>query len=187
MDVKTLCLGVLSRGEASGYEIKKQLEEGPLGQFCRAGFGSIYPALNVLGAKGWVTWSEFPQNGRPDKKIYRITESGRQAFRRALRRKPAADRVHSEALFMIFFSGYLDVGRAADVVDGYAEAYRRILDHTRQMDLAGAPAGCRFVHAVGLSIYEAIVAAVERNRHLLAAEDGEPAMPRGKGKSGAVS
>ena len=26
MDVKTLCLGALSRGEASGYEIKKAFE-----------------------------------------------------------------------------------------------------------------------------------------------------------------
>ena len=48
MDVKTLCLGVLSRGAASGYEIKKQCEEGPFAHFYAAGFGSIYPALNSL-------------------------------------------------------------------------------------------------------------------------------------------
>jgi len=48
MDVKTLCLGVLSRGTASGYEIKKQCEEGPFAHFYAAGFGSIYPALNAL-------------------------------------------------------------------------------------------------------------------------------------------
>ena len=48
MDVKTLCLGVLSRGEATGYEIKKQCEEGPLAFFYAAGFDSIYPALNAL-------------------------------------------------------------------------------------------------------------------------------------------
>jgi len=39
MDVKTLCLGVLNRGEASGYEIKKQCEEGPFSHFYAAGFG----------------------------------------------------------------------------------------------------------------------------------------------------
>ena len=187
MDVKTLCLGVLSLGEASGYEIKKQLEEGPLAQFSRAGFGSIYPALGALGAKGWVTWSELQQDGRPDKKIYRITEGGRDTFRRALSRKPAADRVHSEALFMIFFSGYLDAGRAADIASGYAEAYRQVIGRMGQADLTGAPAGCRFVHAVGLSIYEAIVAAVERNRHLLVAAGEEAVVPRKKGKGQTVS
>ena len=42
MDVRTLCLGVLSMGSASGYEIKKRLENG-FGHFYDASFGSIYP------------------------------------------------------------------------------------------------------------------------------------------------
>ena len=54
MDVKILCLGVLSRGEASGYEIKKAFEEGPFSHFHQASFGSIYPALNALSAEGLV-------------------------------------------------------------------------------------------------------------------------------------
>lgn len=171
MDVKTLCLGVLIRGEASGYEIKKQLEDGPLGQFCRAGFGSIYPALGDLGAKGWVTWIDHPQEGRrPGKKIYRITDHGREAFRRALRKRPEADRIHSESLFMLFFSGFLDDGRAGDIAEGYGEVYRRTIERMHRADLDGAPGGCRFVHAIGLAIYEAIVEAVDKNRHLLVEE-----------------
>jgi len=187
MDVKTLCLGVLTQGEASGYEIKKQLEEGPLAQFCRAGFGSIYPALGALGAKGWVTWSEHQQDGRPDKKIYRITESGREAFRQALRRKPAADRIHSESLFMIFFSGHLDAGRAVEIADRYAQAYRQVVSRMRQADLTTAPAACRFVHSIGLSIYETIVETIEKNRHLLAENRGEDAAPAGRGEEKSVS
>ena len=31
MDVKTLCLGILNRGDATGYEIKKACEDGPFG------------------------------------------------------------------------------------------------------------------------------------------------------------
>src|SRR3546814_665287 len=54
MDAKTLCLGVLSRGAASGYEIKKAFEEGPFSHFHQASFGSIYPTLNALSADGLV-------------------------------------------------------------------------------------------------------------------------------------
>ncbi|WP_316977651.1 PadR family transcriptional regulator [Shumkonia mesophila] len=170
MDVKTLCLGVLIQGEASGYEIKKQLEEGPLAQFCRAGFGSIYPALGQLRAKGLATWTEHNQEGRPDKKIYRITDQGVEAFRKALCKKPSPDRVHSESLFMIFFQGFLDSGRAAEIAGAYREAYRQIAQHMREADLAEAPGGRRFVHAIGLAVYEALIEAVERNRHLLSEE-----------------
>src|SRR3546814_15551348 len=67
MDVKTLCLGVLSRGEASGYEIKKAFEEGPFSHIHHASFGSIYPALNALSAEGLVAVRAQAQNTRPAK------------------------------------------------------------------------------------------------------------------------
>ena len=40
MNVRTLCLGVLSLGEATGYEIKKLLES-RFSHFYDASFGSI--------------------------------------------------------------------------------------------------------------------------------------------------
>ena len=52
MDAKTLCLGALSRGDASGYEIKKAFEEGPLSHIHEASFGAIYPALTRLDEQG---------------------------------------------------------------------------------------------------------------------------------------
>jgi len=57
MDVKTLCLGVLSLGDASGYEIRKMFEEGPFAHFHHASFGSIYPALSPLLDAEQVTWA----------------------------------------------------------------------------------------------------------------------------------
>ena len=45
MNVRTLCLGVLQFGEATGYEIKKIVEEGMFNHFIEASYGSIYPAL----------------------------------------------------------------------------------------------------------------------------------------------
>ena len=60
MDVRTFCLGVLSLGDATGYEIKKQAEDGPFSHFYKAGFGSIYPALARLAADGAVPASVTP-------------------------------------------------------------------------------------------------------------------------------
>jgi hypothetical protein len=54
MDVKTLCLGVLTEGNKSGYEIKRCFEEA-FSHFFVAGFGSIYPALAELSRAGLVT------------------------------------------------------------------------------------------------------------------------------------
>ena len=80
MDVKTLCLAVLFQGEATGYEIKKAFEEGPFAHFQRASFGSIYPSLSRLLAEGLAEAEAHEQDGRPDKKVYRLTAAGREAF-----------------------------------------------------------------------------------------------------------
>ena len=64
MNVKTLCLGVLSLGEASGYEIKKEIEEGLFSHFIDASFGSIYPALMQLNAEGSAAIAQAAELGR---------------------------------------------------------------------------------------------------------------------------
>ena len=108
MDTKTLCLGVLSRGDASGYEIKKAFEEGPLSHIHEASFGAIYPALTRLDAQGLVACREMAQEKRPDKKVYSITEAGREALLGALMAPPAHDKVRSDFLFILFFAQMLD-------------------------------------------------------------------------------
>ena len=64
MDVKTLCLGVLCHGEATGYDIKKHFESA-FSHFFLAGYGSIYPALAELTERGLVLCEEQAQPGRP--------------------------------------------------------------------------------------------------------------------------
>jgi len=45
MSVRGLCLAILSYGDATGYEIRKESTEGRFSYFDDASFGSIYPAL----------------------------------------------------------------------------------------------------------------------------------------------
>ena len=103
MDVKTLCLGVLCLGEASGYEIKKHFEDA-FRHFYPASFGSIYPALRRLTDTGLVTCTVVAQEGRPDKKVYRITAAGRAVFLEALTEAEPAHRVRSEFLVQMYFA-----------------------------------------------------------------------------------
>src|SRR3546814_16524572 len=96
MDAKTLCLGVLSRGAASGYEIKKAFEEGPFSHFHQASFGSIYPALNALSADGLVAVRAQAQQKRPAKKIYSLTPKGRTELPAALMPTPGPPAARSD-------------------------------------------------------------------------------------------
>jgi len=84
MNVRTLCLSILYENEATGYEIRRLSVEGECSYFIEASFGSIYPALAKLEAEGLVTSHVQQQDGKPAKKIYAITEAGRQAFIQSL-------------------------------------------------------------------------------------------------------
>jgi PadR family transcriptional regulator AphA len=107
MNVRTLCLGILSLREASGYEIKKDVEDGVFCHFIDASFGSIYPALTQLAGEGFVTVREEEQTGKPDKKVYAITEAGRQALAKAISVVPAKDKYRSEFHFQMLLQDYL--------------------------------------------------------------------------------
>ena len=107
MNVRTLCLGILSLQEASGYEIKKDVEDGLFSHFIDASFGSIYPALTQLASEGYVTVREEEQTGKPDKKVYAITEAGKNALAKAISVLPAKDKYKSEFLFQMLLQDYL--------------------------------------------------------------------------------
>lgn len=176
MDAKTLCLGVLSRGEASGYEIKKAFEEGPFSHFHQTSFGSIYPALNALSAEGLITGRAEAQDKRPDKKTYSITPKGQSALLSALMAEPAPDSVRSDFLFILSFAQFLPPARVDALIDQriawYREALERMENCARDNDI---PAGPTFVRGMGIAVYRAAADYLEANREALIAEISDTA------------
>ncbi|NQV79315.1 MAG: PadR family transcriptional regulator [Alphaproteobacteria bacterium] len=180
MDSKTLCLGALILGDASGYEIKKLFEEGPFNYFHQTSFGSIYPALGKLTQEGLVTCDEHQQDGRPDKKVYSLTDAGRVAFKAALGQTPAPDQIRSESLYMLFFADLLKADHLRGVYDGYLEEYRQNIDRLDSLSPDGISSSRLFVRGFGRVFYEAAAQYMEDNRHLLLPQEGTHAGTGGK-------
>ncbi|MFV3073585.1 PadR family transcriptional regulator [Niveispirillum fermenti] len=170
IDVKTLCLGVLSRGDASGYEIRKEFEDGPLSHFSDAGFGSIYPALRRLLDDGLIVMLPHNGDGRPDKKLYRITPAGRHALYQTLTRTPAPDKLRSDLMFILSFGHLLPPRHLDRIIGDRIADYRRII---ATLEVEGETTlrtpGERFVEGMGLAIYRAVATYLEEHRHELVA------------------
>jgi PadR family transcriptional regulator, regulatory protein AphA len=177
MDVRTFCLGVLSLGDATGYEIKKQAEDGPFSHFYKAGFGSIYPALAKLAADGLITGRDEPQAGKPDKRVYSLTPPGRHVLGDALTDLATGtavrDDIRSEFLFLMFFAHLMPTHRVARQIDAHIALYRSCLDQIREKaasgDCEGMP-GRAFVRGVGLAVYQAFHDYLRDNRDALLAQ-----------------
>lgn len=169
MDVRTLCLGILTYGDASGYEIKKLFEE-KLSLIFDAGFGSIYPALNKLTEEDLVSCRAEAQNKRPDKKVYSITPAGQMTFIKSLSKTPAADKFKSEALTTLMFAHLLEPRSVANLIDQIIENYDRdIKEMTRDCELKRAHSE-QFLCGFGVTVREAAITYLQENRHLLEAE-----------------
>lgn len=107
MNVRTLCLAILFKREASGYEIRKLSTEGEFAYFVEASFGSIYPALSRLEDEHLVTSRIETQEGRPAKKVYAITETGRRELIDTLFSELDPDIYRSEFLLFALFTPHL--------------------------------------------------------------------------------
>ncbi|MCW9088293.1 MAG: PadR family transcriptional regulator [Gammaproteobacteria bacterium] len=141
MDVKTLCLGVLSMGDASGYEIKKVFEDS-FSHFYVAGFGSIYPALAELTRLGHVTCSNIEQEKRPAKKVYHLTDAGLQAFRQTLSGTHPHHRVRSDFMVLLVFAYLLPPQRVEQILATRLEDIERqlkLIDHCVSENGKSAP------------------------------------------------
>lgn len=169
MDIRTLCLGILTMGDSTGYEIKKKFEQ-ELSHFYDASFGSIYPALTRMTEEGLVRCTEQAQEGRPDKKVYTITPTGRMTFLDALSKKPRKDRIRSEFLAMLMFSDLLSPSRVAHLIDTRLKELDAII--AGQMNCSGVNLtnSEMFLTGFGMTIYQAERDYLAENRHLLEAE-----------------
>jgi len=170
MDAKTVCLAVLSQGEASGYEIRKSVEEGPFGHIQDIGFSSIYPALSRLRDDGLVTVTELAQEGRPDKKIYRLTSDGRLALLNALQDPTESDRVRSDFLFRMLFADILPPSVINSMIDARMEEIQGSLTRIEARAAGGFDsAGEAFVNGFAATVQRAMADYIEEHRHQLVA------------------
>lgn len=170
MDVKTLCLGLLSFGDACGYELKKRFES-LFRHFYSAGYGSIYPALAELAEAGLVDCRAVPQDGRPDRKVYSITAAGRERFRGALHTAEPQHKLRSEFLAVMYFADLMDSERLTEVLDNRLRELRDSQAHIAGIQAtwgAETPVGARFVAGFGAVLAQAAADYIEANRHLLA-------------------
>lgn len=74
-DLKALILAVLADQDLHGYEILKQIRQRS-GQVFKFGESKLYPALHALELDGLIASEWIEQEGKPDRKVYRLTPQG---------------------------------------------------------------------------------------------------------------
>jgi DNA-binding PadR family transcriptional regulator len=133
--VEILILRRLRSGPAHGYELRKRVEQ-------TTGFvlhnNSLYPALRRFEEAGAVTKTAEPQEGRPPRLVYTLTEVGHDLLHDMLAELPP-EQAADEAEFLARLGQFslLSFSERATVLAARTRAVRDQLAHYQTMqDLA---------------------------------------------------
>ncbi len=103
MSLPHALLGLLSYRPTTGYDLKLAFASS-IGMFWDASLPQIYRTLGQMGKNGWLSYRIEQQNGKPNRKIYSLTASGKKELNEWLSKPLEFPKVRkNEMLIKIFF------------------------------------------------------------------------------------
>ena len=122
----------LSEQSGSGYELARRFDRS-IGFFWSASHQQIYRVLKRMDESGWISGETIGQQGRPDKRVYRVSDAGRTELARWIAEPTDAGHLRNELAVKIRAAAYGDldalraeVARHRDAHAGRLEVYRLI-------------------------------------------------------------
>ncbi len=110
-------LGIISFGNFSGYDIRKKIEK-EIGYFYKVSNGQIYPILKKLVLQKNATFVAEKSDGKPDRKVYSITDKGREVLKEWMNE----DVVNNELLLKLYFGSNEPISRNIKIVEDFKKS-----------------------------------------------------------------
>lgn len=126
-------LSLLSREDLSGYDLKRWMER-PLGYFWSAKHSQIYPELALLEEDGFVKHRVVEQRGKPDKKVFAITDEGREALREWVTEPPGGRAARDELVLKAYSSWVAEPEEAAALFEEQGLRHEEQLGHYQEIE-----------------------------------------------------
>lgn len=127
-------LGLLLRQGRSGYELKKAMEE-TLADFWQESYGQIYPTLKKLTDRGAVIMEEDATFSKKVKKIYTITEKGKEEFIQWLNKDIQAQPMRDELSLKLFFGNSADKSTMTNHLQNELQYQEKRLEKLHGIDM----------------------------------------------------
>ncbi|HEY9645955.1 MAG TPA: PadR family transcriptional regulator [Chroococcidiopsis sp.] len=119
-------LALLSDQPSSGYDLVKTFEES-VGFFWKATHQQVYRELSKLEDQGWVNAAVVPQSGRPDKKVYRITDLGQQALTDWVMQSCEMPTLKDELLIKVFVGALVPAAQIQQEIERHRQLHQQRL------------------------------------------------------------
>ncbi|MCS6835693.1 MAG: PadR family transcriptional regulator [Anaerolineae bacterium] len=137
MSLAHAILGLLTVMPMTGYELKTQAFDSTIAHFWQADQAQIYRTLSVMAEQGWVESKLEIQEGRPNRKVYHITEAGQAELRRWLHTEQPLPTYREAFLVQMFFASELDAQTILEHIDRQREGHAARLAQYESFPLPG--------------------------------------------------
>lgn len=127
MSLRYAVLTLLDIEPGSGYDLKRRFERS-VSHFWSASHQQMYRELHRLHEEGLLDCTEQPQAGKPDKKIYSLTDLGRQVLRDWVRQPAPPQKIREPFLIQLFAGHHLSREQAREAVQRQLDQHRALLD-----------------------------------------------------------
>ncbi len=127
MSLRYGILGLLSKWDASGYDIKKEFDNF-MSIFWHSHLSQIYPELGKLEKEELVGSKLVPQDGKPDKKVFSITEKGADELAKWLQSQPETPKIKDPFLMQAFFMDNISADEVIFQLKFYQKERQQRLD-----------------------------------------------------------
>src|SRR5829696_8496150 len=131
-------LALLANGPAHGYELKQAMEQQFGSVLPPLNAGQIYTTLSRLERDGLVDDDPVAQNGRPNKRVYQLTEAGRMELRGWVADATPAARLKDDFFVKLVLARAAGIADPLELIDrqraAYLQALRELDDVAAQVD-----------------------------------------------------
>ncbi len=135
MSLKHGILGLLSYCSMTGYDLTKLFNES-LKFFWNAQTSQIYRELDALEKKKYVTSEQIIQRDKPNKRVFTITDIGKDELTRWLDEHSINDsmKIRDEMAMRVFFGSKGDLSKLKDELLEYKKAKEMFLIHLEKAE-----------------------------------------------------
>jgi PadR family transcriptional regulator, regulatory protein AphA len=130
--VTPVVLGLLALGARSGYDIKTTVDRSTR-VFWAASYGQIYPELRRLEQEGLIRGEDAPTGAR-GRRVYELTEQGRQALEDWLVGPTTTIEYRDESLLRLFFADALPREHALGLLEARRRGHEQYGEILRSID-----------------------------------------------------
>ncbi|HEY5540580.1 MAG TPA: PadR family transcriptional regulator [Coriobacteriia bacterium] len=138
MSLDAAILGFLSERPRSGYDLKTRCFDDAAKDFWTADQAQIYRTLERLQTAKLVSAARKRQTGRPDRRVYSITESGRRALSAWLASSLPLPAPRDAFLLQVYFGAELSDTQLTERLSERRRLHQERLDNLRKRALEAA-------------------------------------------------